>query len=279
MPAEATNAHVLIGVIKSTGRGAHFEPSRGHRGERKVVDGVTRSRGASISQESTSAIAVRIVLAGFLLAACSATPASSSQPAATAPTEESVTATVTPTPELTPAASGPIAIREGQASAGTYTTTSFDPTVVLKLPSDGWRFFFQDDNDELALGSVDGELTGGRVANVLDSTTRAIVPAPDDLVSWFASHQGLEAEAPQTASVGGIAGQSIDVMNTGSSNVDIFAYPTGNLRVSAGTTFRLWILPYDGPDLVFTAGASSSRFQEVLPILQQVIDSIVIVPG
>jgi hypothetical protein len=219
-------------------------------------------------------IAVRIVLAGFLLAACS-TPATSSQPAASATTDLSVATTVTITSETT-APSGPIAIREGQASAGTYITTSFEPAIMLTLPSDGWRFFFPDDNDEMALGKGDVELTGGRVANVLDPTTHEIVPAPDDLVSWFASHPNLEAESPQSVSVGGIVGQSIDVMNSGTEDVDIFAYSTGNLRVAAGSTARMWVLPYDGPDLVFTGFAPTSRFQEALPTLEPVVDSIVI---
>jgi len=235
---------------------------------------VTSLTSASIPFEAIP-IAVRIVLAGFLLAACSATPVTSSQPAASATTDVSVTTTVTITSETT-ASSGPIAIREGPASAGTYITTSFEPAVMLTLPSDGWRFFFTDDNDEMALGNGDVELTGGRVANVLDPTTHGIVPAPDDLVSWLASHPNLEAESPQPASVGGIAVQSIDVMNTGTEDVDIFAYSTGNLRIAAGSTARLWVLPYDGPDLVFTGFAPTSRFQEALPTLEPVIDSIVI---
>jgi hypothetical protein len=252
------------------------------------MDGVTPSTGASLRLRTIPAIAACLGLFASLLAACSAT-ASSSQPAASAPTVGSASPTVALTPEpttpapttpapATPAPSGPVAIREGQAGAGTYTTTSFKPTVLLTLPSDGWRFFFTDDDDEMALGKGDVELTGGRVANVLDPTHK-VVPAPDDLVSWLASHPRLEAEAPQPATVGGIVGQYIDVKNTGSSDIDIFAYPTGNLRVSADTTARVWVLPYDGPDLVFTGFALSSRFQGALPTLQPIVDSIVIMPG
>ncbi len=138
---------------------------------------------------------------------------------------------------------------------------------MLTLASDGWRFFFQDDTDEMFLGNGGVELAGGRVANVIDPSSHAIVPAPDDFVSWFASHPGLVAESPQPVTVGGIVGQSIDVTNPGTADIDIFAYPTGDLRVSAGTTARLWVLPYDGPDLVFTGFARSPQFPEALPIL------------
>ena len=249
------------------------------------MDGLTPSTSGSLRARTIPTIAARIALSASLLAACSVTPASSSEPAASASTVGSVAATVAITPEpattpapTSPAPGGPAAIREGLAPAGTYTTTAFEPTVVLTLPTDGWRFFFRDDNDEMALGKGDVELAGGRVANVLDPTTHAIAPAPDDLVSWLASHPGLEAGSPQPATVAGIVGQSIDVTNTGATDIDIFAYPTGNLRISAGTTARVWVLPYDGPDLAFTGFARSALFQQALPILQPVVDSIVITP-
>jgi hypothetical protein len=215
-------------------------------------------------------MAAWIGIASLLVAACSATSMTSSQPTASAPSAAPATPTL-------PA--GYVAIREGPAPAGKYSTTSFRPTVMFTIPSDGWRFFFQDDEDELTAGTSEIELTGGRVANVLDPVTHAITPAPDDLVAWLGSHPGLDSGSPGPATVGGIAGQSIDVTNTGSANVDIFAYPTGNLRVAAGTTARIWVLPYDGPDLVFSGFARTTTFQQALPILQAIIDSIVIGPG
>jgi hypothetical protein len=253
------------------------------------MDGVTPWTGASLRLRTIPAIAACLGLFASLLAACSATPASSSQPAASAPTVGSASPTVALTPEPTapapttpaptpPAPSGPVAIREGKADAGTYTTTSFKPTVQLTLPSDGWRFFFTDDDDEMAMGKGAVEFTGGRVANVLDATHK-VVPAPDDLVSWLAAHPRLEAGTPQPATIGGIVGQSIDVKNTDTSDVDIFAYPTGNLRVAANTTARIWVLPYEGPDIVFTGFALSSFFEESLPTMQQIVDSIVITPS
>jgi hypothetical protein len=170
-------------------------------------------------------------------------------------------------------------MNEGLAPAGTYSTTSFKPTVVLTLPTDGWRFFFTDDNDELALGMGIVELAGGRVANVVDPATHESVPAPDDLVAWLGARPLLQSGAPEAVTVGGIDGQYIDVTNKGSVDVDVFFYPTGNLRVSSGATARFFVLPFDGPDLVFTGFAMSERFDEAMGILQPVIDSIVIAPG
>ena len=240
---------------------------------------------ASLRLERIPAPAPRVLLVATLLAGCSVAPASSSQPAVPpVPTVGSVTPTVAITPErttsapTTPTPSGPVPIQVGVVPAGRYITTALEPTVTLTLPSDGWLFYFQDDNDEMAVGQGDLEVTAGRVANVKDPATHAIVPAPDDLVSWLASHPGLKAEPPQPATVGGIVGQSIEVANTGTDDVDIFAFPTGDRRVAAGTTTRFWVLPFDGPDLVFAGDAPSAGFQQALPILQSVIDSIVITP-
>jgi len=105
-----------------------------------------------------------LALGASLLGACAGSPAG------------------TATPTATPAPTFPIPIREGQAPAGVYTTTLFKPTVLFTIPSDGWRFFFTVDDDELAVGKGNAELTGGRVANVLEPTTHATIPAPD--TSW-----------------------------------------------------------------------------------------------
>ena len=252
---------------------------------------MTPVSGASLRLESIPAIALRIVLAGSLLIACQATTVTSSEPTITPELAPSIiptdglptpTAIVTPaatiSPAPTPDPDAPTAIREGPASAGTYTTTRFEPTVRLTLPSDGWTFFFQDDNDEMVVGKGDVELTGGRVAEVVDPTSHLAVPAPDDLVSWFGSHPAFEATAPQPVIVGGIVGESIDVTNVGNTPIDIFAYPLGNLKVATGTTARVWVLPYGGSDLVFVGFAPSATFQEALPTLQALVDSIVIAP-
>jgi hypothetical protein len=127
----------------------------------------------------------------------------------------------------------------------------------------------------MAVGkSGDIEVPGGRVAKVVDPVSHAAVAAPDDLVAWLASHPDLDAGTPQDVTVGGIDGRSIEVSNTSADDVDIFAYPTGNLRVSSDTHAVFWVLPYDGADLVFGGLAPIGSFEGVRPEIQSLIDSV-----
>jgi hypothetical protein len=211
-----------------------------------------------------------LALAGASFAACSGTP--------TAPSTSSATAQVaTASPTARP--SGPQPIREGLADPGTWMTTEFQPTLTFTVTSQ-WMFFFRDDNDEMAMGkSGDIELTASRVSSVIDPTSHAGIPAPDDLVAWLASHPALDTGAPQAATIAGIEGQSIEVTAKGDSDVDVFEFATGNLRVSAGARARITVLPYDGPDLVFCAFAPKGSFESALPEIQAVIDTVEIRPS
>jgi hypothetical protein len=206
------------------------------------------------------AVGMALALTPTWFAACASTPATPSQHSAAAPTTR-------PT--------GPLPIGVGMAPPGSWTTTAFEPTLTFSVNTDGWMFFFQDDDDEMAVGkSGDIEVTAGRVGNVVDPTSHKDVPAPDDLVAWLASHPALDSRTPQPATVGGIDGRSIEVTNTGGQDVDIFAYPTGNLRVSADTRARFWVLPYEGPDLVFSGLAPEASFDDALPDIQSIVDSM-----
>ena len=105
-----------------------------------------------------------------------------------------------------------------------------------------------------------------------------IVPAPDDLVSWFAWHPGFVAELAQPVTVGGIVGQSIEVNKKGLPWISTSS-PTHRQSACFG-----W---HDGqvvgsairrPGSRVHGFARSPQVQEALPILEPVIDSIVITP-
>ncbi|MBA3476692.1 MAG: hypothetical protein H0T10_08075, partial [Actinobacteria bacterium] len=154
------------------------------------------------------------------------------------------------------------------------------PALTFSVTSDGWLFFFQDDDDEMAVGKSGGiELTAGRVGKVVDPQSHEGLAAPDDLVAWLSSHPDLGAEPPQPVRIADLEGQSIDVTAKGPDEVEIFAYPTGNLRIVAGTRARIWVLPYEGPDLVFSAFAPKESFEQALPDIESIVDSMRIGPS
>jgi len=204
---------------------------------------------------------------GVVLVGCAA--------ASTAPSP-----TVAPaSPSPTPAPTEPFALISGALSAGRYTTTLFQPTLTFTL-EDGWRGMFPDDDDEVALEGPDGAFFAiSRVSEVVDPTTGTAVAAPDDLVEWFTTHPMLTAETPQSVTVGGLPGQVVDVFVTNGSERGIIAFPSGNLRIPAGVTYRCYVLPLEGPDMTIIVGAPNAGFAEVVEATQAVIDSLVIDAG
>jgi glucose/arabinose dehydrogenase len=211
---------------------------------------------------------------GVALAGCAGTSA--------APTEQpaSPSATVAPaSPSPTPAPTEPFALVSGALSPGRYTTTLFQPTLAFTL-DEGWRGLFPDDDDEVALEGPAGAFVAiSRVAKVVDPTTRSPVDAPDDLVEWFTTHSLLTAETPQAVTIGGLNGQIVDVKVTDGSEREIFAFPTGNLRIPADVSCRFHVIPLDGPDLTISVCAPYAGFAETLAMTQPVIDSLEIDTG
>ena len=184
-----------------------------------------------------------------------------------------LTATVEPTPSSEP--TGPVPIKVGLVDPGvTYTTTVFEPTLTFHVLTDGWVFFFPDDDDEMAVGKGDVELLGGRVSKVVDPTTHQPIEAPDDLIGWLDEHPGFEADAPEAATVDGRDARSIDIRNPSDTDVDVWAYPTGNARVAADTDARIWVIPMDGPDLVFTALATADAFDASVEEMATILESL-----
>ena len=187
------------------------------------------------------------------------------------------TAPASPSPTAAP--TGPVALRSGALPPGQYTTTAFQPTVAFTL-DDGWRGMFPDDDDEVALEGPGGAFFAiSRVSEVVDPTTGAAVAAPDDLVEWLTTHPRLTSETPRSVTIGGLPGQVVDVNVTSGSELEIFAFATGDLRIPAGVTYRCNVVPLDGPDMTIIVGAPSAGFADAVEIVQPVLDSLVIDAG
>jgi DNA-directed RNA polymerase specialized sigma24 family protein len=176
----------------------------------------------------------------------------------------------------TPAPTEPFALVSGALPPGRYTTTLFQPTLAFTL-DDGWRGLFPDDDDEVALEGPAGVFFAiSRVAKVIDPTTGTAVDAPDDLVEWLTTDPRLTAEAPNAVTVDDLAGQSVDFTSNDGREHAIFAFPTGNLRIPPGVTYRCYVVPLEGPDMTIIVGAPTAGFADAVAMTQPVIDSLVI---
>lgn len=190
--------------------------------------------------------------------------------------EESLEPVASPSASASPSA--PVPIREGVLEAGTYTTTAFDPTLVLTL-GDGWHALFQDDLDEVAFEDAGAFLGLTRPATVIDPAPAGAIPAPDDLATWLLQHPSLVATEPTAVEIAGHEGVTFDVgLESGTAQLDIFAYPTGNLHLQPGTLTRLWVVPMEGPDLVILAMAPEADFDEAVVRVGKVVASLLLAP-
>jgi hypothetical protein len=202
---------------------------------------------------------VLTVLVAAVLVGCSTSSSGTSAPSTAATTQPS----------------GPLPIKVGMATPGTYTTTLFEPTLTFDIGSDGWLFFFADDDDEMAVGkSGDVELIASRVSQVVDPTSHQAVAAPEDLIAWLQAHPELDVQAADPASIAGETARAVDVAAPGDADVEIWAFPTGNVRVSAGAKSRIWVVPMDGPDLVLSGLAPVASFDTALPELEAIVQSM-----
>jgi hypothetical protein len=186
-----------------------------------------------------------------------------------APTEGSV-------PTSTPASSDSEALREGDLPPGQYTTNSFEPSLVFMLP-DGWHQFFPDDADEIALGGPGAELNITRPAEVIDPDTGAPVEAPDSLLEWFTDHSRLDASEPVEVQVDCIDSHHVD-LTAPTADVALFHYPSGDMRLPAGVSTRVYIVPLEGPDLValILPPAGANDFDAVLRQAEPIVLSLAI---
>ena len=165
-------------------------------------------------------------------------------------------------------------LAKGPLQPGRYTSTRFEPQLELTLGS-GWAEQFPDDNDELALDHDGGFLAITRVSSVVDPSGSGTTDAPDDLFAWLTAHGALTVEHTEDVTVAGLPGQMLEA--TVAKTAEMFAYPTGNMRVVEGDRVRYYVVPLDGPDLTIVVASQGTRFEDLIAAVEPVVDSLEIV--
>ena len=176
------------------------------------------------------------------------------------------------------ASASPIALEAGFPDAGTYTTTTFQPRLTMRLEDDRWQVLFPDDEDEFAIedDSGTGEIFYGARVSQVANPDRGVGEAPDDLVSWLGSYPGLMAGPPVATTVDSLPATSIDITNETGGDKDLFAFPTGNFHIPPGVRLRFTIVPMDGPDLAIYTGGPVAGFDAAIARTQPMLDSLLI---
>jgi len=112
-----------------------------------------------------------------------------------------------------------------------------------------------------------------------------LVPAPDDMVGWFQRHPHLQTDEPQQTTVGGVKGEQFDVVVgdlpedyyavCGTGCVDIAKFGGDWVAFTKGYKEHVVVLEdVKGETVIIDFGSPASRFDELAPEAQKVIDSV-----
>jgi len=199
---------------------------------------------------------------------------------------------------------GPLPAETNHIAAGSYTTATFEPHLVLTLPDTVWG------NDEelknfLVLYSQGGDadkinrctLLFISPPQVYDPVNRTqLDPTPPSLVDWLKGHPFLHVVKEGPVSVGGIAGVAVDLMADPAREYPDYCFgrlckylfPGGEhvvpVGVTSGSQFRLIVLKVGGAQLVVYPEAPPQTsphcdFGIYGPQQDQLLQSVRIVPA
>lgn len=158
-----------------------------------------------------------------MLVGCSA-PAASTHPSG----ESAATASLSPAPsgrQSCPAGQERGGTCLGELAAGTYSTTSFSPSISYTVPDGGWAnwedregiFVLLAPRETFAGVETDtSEWIGifrsvGAAAPGCDEEVEPGVVSAQALTDWYSSRPGLVVTEPQPISIGGLSGFMIDL--------------------------------------------------------------------
>jgi hypothetical protein len=167
-----------------------------------------------------------MLILAFTIVGCNAAP--SANPSLTSAGTEDAVASLAPSLSgRPPCPYGPerAGTCHGVLSAGTYSTTSFTPSITYTVPDDGWAngedrvgiFVLLAPGESFAGVEADtSDWIGvfrsvGAAAAGCDEEVEPGVVSAQALTDWFTSQPGLVVTEPQPTSVGGLGGLMIDI--------------------------------------------------------------------
>lgn len=178
----------------------------------------------------------------------------------------------------------------GVLDAGTYSTRSMHPEITYTVPA-GWEniedlpgnFLLQQRGDQRYLAVYQNVRIP---AECNEEWADGVGESVDDLVAWYTAHPGIVSTEPETVSLGGLSGVSLDLSLdpawTGtcdySDGLPIVPILIGGLESSLhhvllpGFQERLYLLEWSGGNMVIEVGPEGTDLltylDEVIPIVE-----------
>ena len=200
----------------------------------------------------------------------------------TTPTPTPTASATEAVPSLAPAsasaAAGPLEIRGGDLSPGTYTHSGFEPRITFDV-EEGWQgvqnangfFDVQQDPDTPDVIAVQF----GNVNAVFGEGGSAIeIGEAADATPVIRENPGLTVLAESPSKMSGLDGFTIEVENAADGDVPVLQVPAGPLAISPER--RLWVSFFDTPNgvLAVMVGGSVTRWEDSLSIAEPVLESV-----
>jgi serine/threonine-protein kinase len=180
----------------------------------------------------------------------------------------------------------------GRLPPGTYRAAPFDPDFEFTLPNEGWELWniVPDALSLVRTDEHDVRIQANRVQVVfdggcIDSPTKTIGPGVIDFVDWLKGHEALAVRGVYPIGTGGVTGLRVDTTLTKVPggrcpiiNDEWAMYPMSvdQFAIAKGEAATFYVLDVHGSRIVVVATAPRATFGDVAPLLDSVLQSILI---
>jgi len=159
--------------------------------------------------------------------------------------------------------------------AGTYSSAPFSPafTFTITAPATNNRAWPHG-------GDVTGDKGGlfwasGITGAATEKGPVTLGPAPADFIAFLSKPKGWVVSKPVPVTIGGVAGQQVDVATRKLGIRAVFTIPEDAFNVDPGEKIRYLVLAKDGTTVVLMVDAFKEKdFEAVLALEQPILDSI-----
>jgi hypothetical protein len=182
---------------------------------------------------------------------------------------------------------------DGEGHAGQYVAVELDPQLSISV-SNGWRLASSEMPDELFIeGPEGGQLTFTSPQHVFDRNSPPQKPkevtAPKNAhgwATWFQGHPKLDSTEPVAVTVGGKSAWQVDVKSDSAPDdfspyycglPCVLLYPSGNGQIVSYPDYskdRFVIVNVQGKTVLINVGVQQAQFDEFLPKVQEILDTV-----
>jgi hypothetical protein len=228
---------------------------------------------------SAAALTTAVAVFAIVLAACGSTTSASPPPtAAAASAAASPAATSSAPASATTGGPATLCATDQQPcpiEAGTYTTRPFEPAFTFTV-GDGWtndRLFA--DGGQISKGQAGIVWASGVRSGQVDGTQASIAPGAVGFLAHLAAYKGFTVSPPTPVTVGGLAGQQVDVVTNDVQAPGIYFIEQDRMNLGPGEKARFIFVEKDSTLVILIIEAyEAAQFDTFLTDAQPVVDSI-----